>query len=74
MKKQVKVKSAAERTPMTKTTQNAKSRLLQKLAQAAEHARNRVSGYSDEQRSQLEQCARGLIKGVHPKQVCHTRQ
>jgi hypothetical protein len=62
------------KTPMSKATQGEKSRLLHKLAQAAEDARNRVSGYSDEKRSNLEQCARELIKGADPKQVCRTGQ
>jgi hypothetical protein len=59
-----------QQTPMSKVTHAAKPRLLQKLTQAAKNARNRVSGYSDERRSHLEECARGLIKGADPKQVC----
>lgn len=57
-------------TPMSQVTQAAKLRSLQKMAQAAKNARERVSGYSDERRELLEECARGLIKGANPKQVC----
>lgn len=55
---------------MTKATQTAKTKLLQKLNEAADAARTRVSGYSDERRNQLEQLARGTIQGAKTKQIC----
>jgi hypothetical protein len=47
-----------------------KAALLRKLALAADEARSRVSTYSDEKRSELEQWARGVVSGAKAKQVC----
>jgi hypothetical protein len=73
MKKNVRDGKLTEKTPMSKATHSEKQRLLKKMAQAVEDARNRVSGYSSEERERLETFARGLIKGVNSKQVCGTR-
>lgn len=65
------IEDAGEGTGADMSKDSAKiNRLVHRLAALADAARNRVSGYSDEQRSQLETTARGIIKGAHAKQVC----
>jgi hypothetical protein len=63
-----KTKRQEKNNIMPKTKQE-KARVLQKLSDAADASRVRVSAYTDEQRNQLEQFARGLIQG-DTKQVC----
>jgi hypothetical protein len=70
MKKVMKVNAGTKTTTMSKSPQTTKMHLLRKLAAASEAARERVSGYTDEKRLELEQRARGMIKGVHTQQVC----
>lgn len=45
-------------------------RWLNRLALVAESARTRVSSYSDERRSHLEQLSRSMIQGAKATQVC----
>ena len=69
MKKIVKVNAGRKGTPVAKSLQS-KAQLLQKLSEAADAARTRVSSYTDDRRSHLEQLARGVIHGASTKQVC----
>src|SRR5436309_15692487 len=64
-------KANAERkgTPVAKALQS-KAQLLHKLNEAADAARSRVSSYTDDRRSHLEQLARGVIQSASTKQVC----
>ena len=61
-----------QNTPMSKANQSEKAQLLQKLSDAAKASRTRVSAYSDEQRSRLEEFARGVIQGAKTKQICRS--
>lgn len=56
---------------MTKHGNTRKSqRWLDRLAQVAGEARARVSSYSDERRSKLEELSRSVIQGAKATQVC----
>jgi len=56
---------------MAKAQNQPKNRaLLTKLAEAADAASKRVSGYSDSQRATLEQLARKVIQGVRVTSFC----
>jgi len=55
----------------TTRTEKPTAEQLQKLRNAADAARERVSGYSDEKRAELEAYARSQVRHAHaPKALC----
>lgn len=56
----------------TTRTERPTTAQLKKLLKAADAARERVSGYSDEKRAELEAHARSQVRHAHPKAVCRT--
>ncbi len=70
MKKVTAPDAKRKSTPMSKAQHNDKASLLRKLQEAAQAARTRVSSYSDDRRSHLEQLARGVMNGASTEQVC----